>query len=144
MVRIELRYEGNLRCEAAHGPSGAKLVTDAPVDNHGQGQAFSPTDLVAAALGACVTTMMGIVAERDGISLDGLRVQVEKEMVADPHRRIGRLAVEVRMPEGLSPGQRKKLEATARLCPVRQSLSPAVETPLTFIYPREAGSPRTV
>ena len=139
MVTIELSYQGSLRCEAVHGPSGSKLITDAPVDNHGKGAAFSPTDLVATALGTCLATMMGIVAERDGISLEGLRVRVQKEMVADPHRRIGRLEVEVRMPAGLSPGQRGKLEAAARLCPVRQSLSPAVQTPLAFLYPDSPG-----
>ena len=92
MVQINVTYQGGLRCQAVHGPSGTTLVTDAPVDNHGKGESFSPTDLVATALGACIPTVMGIVAEREKIDLTGMRVTVQKEMSAEPPRRIARLA----------------------------------------------------
>ncbi len=134
MVEIQVAYAGGLRCKATHGPSGATLVTDAPLDNHGRGEAFSPTDLVATALGCCMATVMGILAERDGIALVGLRVAVRKHMVADPGRRIGRLEVEIHLPGGLTDPQRRRLEATARTCPVKQSLRPEVDISLVFIY----------
>lgn len=134
MVDIRVDYAGGLRCKATHGPSGDTLITDAPVDNHGRGEAFSPTDLVATALGCCMATVMGIVAERDGIDLSGLEVRVRKHMVADPERRIGRLEAELRMPGALTDAQRRKLEATARTCPVRQSLRPEVDISLSFMY----------
>ena len=134
MVEISVEYLTGLRCKASHGPSGASLITDAPVDNHGRGEAFSPTDLVATAFGCCMATVMGIVAERDGIDLSGVSVRVRKHMVADPERRIGRLEAEVRMPAHLDPAQRRKLEATARACPVKQSLKPEVDIELAFIY----------
>lgn len=137
MVAIEIRYVGGLRCEAVHGPSGTALETDAPADNHGKGERFSPTDLVATALGACMATVMGIVAEREGLSLEGMAVSVEKEMVAEPVRRIGRLRVRIAMPAGLAATQRKKLELAAHTCPVKQSLSPEVRVDLTFTYPEE-------
>ena len=135
MVRIDITYGGSLRCRATHAPSGSVLETDAPVDNCGRGERFSPTDLVATALGACLSTIMGIVAERDGIALEGLGVAVEKEMVSDPVRRIGRLGVRVAMPPGLTGAQRRKLEAAARTCPVAQSLGEAVRVELAFAYP---------
>jgi putative redox protein len=134
MVEISVEYLTGLRCKATHGPSGASLLTDAPVDNQGRGEAFSPTDLVATAFGCCMATVMGIVAERDGIDLSGVAVRVRKHMVADPERRIGRLEAEVRMPAHLNPVQRRKLEATARACPVRQSLRPEVDIELSFVY----------
>jgi len=134
MVKVSIDYEGDLRCRVTHGPSGEVFRTDAPLDNQGRGESFSPTDLVAAALGACVATVMGILARREGLDLTGLSVAVEKEMVSEPERRVGRLAVTVRLPASLSPAQRKKLEATARTCPVKQSLRPEVEVPITFQY----------
>ena len=88
-VRIELAYEGDLHTAATH-PSGATLGTDAPLDNQGRGEAFSPTDLLATALGSCMMTVMGIVARRHDWPLEGSRVLVDKEMVADPTRRVGR------------------------------------------------------
>ena len=97
---MSVTYEGNLRCRAVHEPSGSVLETDAPVDNGGQGALFSPTDLVGAALGACMLTIMGKLAERRGISLEGAELHVEKAMVADPQRRIGTIAVRVAMPAG--------------------------------------------
>lgn len=135
-VTIEVTYEGQLRCTATHGPSGSRLTTDAPVDNHGRGEAFSPTDLVATALGTCVLTVMGIVAERNQLDLTGTRVHVTKEMVQQPIRRIGRLAVVVTVPaeraERLSGTDRRKLETAAHHCPVHQSLHPDIEAPIEF------------
>src|SRR5262245_52803974 len=112
MVRIETVYEGGLRCRAVHGPSRVELRTDAPVDNRGKGESFSPTDLVATALGTCILTTMGIVAERHGWDMTGASASVEKVMVADPARRIGRLEVVVRMPQSLDAEARAVLERT--------------------------------
>jgi putative redox protein len=132
MVKIEIAYQGHLRCTAIHTDSGAALLTDAPKDNMGNGESFSPTDLVATALGTCMLTTMGIAAQRQNIDLSGTRVEVTKEMVADPQRRIGRLTVKFDVPARLSPEQRQKLESVARTCPVQKSLHPDVQTPITF------------
>jgi putative redox protein len=135
MVEIDLEYVGGLRCSAVHGPSGATLITDAPLDNHGQGRSFSPTDLVATALGACMMTVMGIVAERHGVTLDGAKVHVEKEMVAQPTRRIGSLKVELTLPgKGVDASTRTRLEAAANACPVHHSLHPDVRCELKFTW----------
>jgi putative redox protein len=134
MVQIDIVYQGGLRCEAVHGPSGTRLVTDAPVDNHGKGESFSPTDLVATALGACIPTIMGIVAEREKIDLTGIRITVQKEMSAEPPRRITRLATRIVMPTGLTDPQKTKLERAALTCPVHQTLHGNVEIPIEFVY----------
>ncbi len=136
-VDVDIVYTGDLHCEATHRPSGTKLVTDAPVDNGGKGEAFSPTDLCATSLGACLVTTMALVAQRHGIELAGTTVHVVKEMVADPRRRIGTLRTTVTFPAGLSvsAGDRALLEATARACPVTQSLGPLVEVPMEFRWP---------
>jgi len=135
MVQIDVTYQGGLRCQAVHGPSRTQLVTDAPVDNHGKGESFSPTDLVATGLGTCIATIMGIVAERDNIVLTGLRITVEKEMSADPPRRIARLATRIVMPKGLTEQQKAKLEKAAHTCPVHQTLHGNVDMPVEFVYP---------
>jgi putative redox protein len=135
MVQIDIVYQGGLRCEAVHGPSTTRLLTDAPVDNHGKGESFSPTDLVAAALGACIPTIMGIVAEREKIDLTGIRITVQKEMSAEPPRRIARLATRIVMPTGLTEPQKAKLEKAAYTCPVHQTLHGNVEMPFEFVYP---------
>lgn len=135
-VRITATYEGALRCRAAHGPSGDELTTDAPADNHGRGEAFSPTDLVATALGTCLLTVAGIVAERDGIDLAGTTVTVDKEMASAPLRRIARLTCRVDVPaakaERIAPRDRKKLEKAADTCPVRASLHPETDVAIVF------------
>ena len=132
MVTIQVRYDGGLRCTSVHGPSQVKLVTDAPVDNMGKGMSFSPTDLVATALGTCVLTTMAIVADRNGWRIDGTEATVEKHMVADPLRRIGKLVVSIRMHGELDARARETLEKTAHTCPVRMSLAANVEVPMTF------------
>lgn len=132
MVEIRIRYEGQLHCQAVHGPSGATLATDAPVDNMGKGESFSPTDLVATALGTCMLTVMGIVAQRHGIDMSLARVRVGKEMTATPPRRIARLTVEIHLPGSISADDRKRLENAAHTCPVHRSLHPDVEVPVSF------------
>lgn len=135
MVEVRAVYEGGLRCRVTHGPSTQALVTDAPVDHHGRGEAFSPTDLVAAALGSCILTVMGIVAERHQIALAGTTVRVKKEMVADPIRRISSLAVTVTFPRAYPESQRNLLERAALNCPVHHSLHPQLHAPIVFQYP---------
>ena len=136
-VEINITYEGGLHCNATHGPSRQTLTTDAPVDNGGKGAAFSPTDLAATAMGTCMATIMGLVVQRNNLNLDGLQIQVIKEMTADPVRRIGSLKTRLVVPRGkaLSATDRAKLEAAAKVCPVKQSLHPDVKTPIEFVYP---------
>ncbi len=134
MVRITTVYEGSLHCRLTHGPSGSAFETDAPKDNQGKGESFSPTDLVASALGSCVLTTMGIYAMRHGIRIEGATADVEKEMVADPARRIGKLTVTITMPSGIAADQRAVLERTALNCPVFKSLDPKIEIPTRFLY----------
>ena len=134
-VKMSGRYLGQLKTEVTHGPSGTVLKTAAPVDNNGDGSSFSPTDLVGTALGACMLTIMGIVAERDGIDMSQVSFTVEKEMAAQPVRRIGKLTVVFQMPDGLSEAQRGKLERAAHTCPVHQSLHPDIELTIIFNYP---------
>ncbi|MCA9686859.1 MAG: OsmC family protein [Myxococcales bacterium] len=135
MIEISGRYLGDLRVEVAHGPTGATIRTVAPVDNNGDGSTFSPSDLCASSLGACMTTIMGIVAARDQIDLTSLRFRVEKHMSQEGPRRIARLPVEFHMPAGLSPDQRVKLERAALTCPVHRSLSSDIDIPVHFVYP---------
>ena len=126
MVEIKIDYQGELHCRAVHGPSGAVLETDAPVDNNGRGEAFSPTDLVATALGVCMATVMGIVAKRKEIDLAGMKVVVKKHMSTDTPRRIARLEVDIEMPLSAGHPDRRLLESTGNGCPVHQSLHPDV------------------
>ena len=134
MVKIEIEYEGDLHCRLKHGPSGAEIVTDAPKDNHGKGEAFSPTDLAAAALGSCMITVMGIYAKRHSIEMKGTKAALLKEMTENP-RKIGKLSTEIHFPKGIPNSQRKALENAALTCPVHKSLHPDVEKRVTFHYP---------
>lgn len=135
-VEIDAVYAGELRVDATHGPSGASLQTDAPTDNGGKGASFSPTDLVATALGTCVITILGLIAERHGLDLKGTRVQVKKEMITAPLRRIGALRTVVTVPAGAVEDQsmRDRMEAAAHKCPVHQSLHPDIDAPIEFVY----------
>ena len=135
MVKIDIAYEGDLRCRLTHGPSQSVIVTDAPVDNMGKGEAFSPTDLVAAALGSCMLTVMGIAATRHNIHLEGASAELIKEMVTAPLRRIGKISVEIKMPKGIDLSQRALLERAAESCPVHKSLHPDLQIPVRFAYP---------
>jgi len=132
MVHVDISYLGGLRCEAQHGPSGSKIQTDAPVDNHGRGEAFSPTDLAATSLGACMATIMGIAAERHGVTLEGMTVGVDKIMSSDAPRRIAKIEIVFTIPLPPDHPQRKLLEAAALACPVHHSLHPDVEKPVRF------------
>ena len=132
MVKIHIGYQGELRCESTHGPSSRTLVTDAPSDNCGKGESFSPTDLVATALGSCMLTIMGIVADREGVALTGTTLEVEKHMIADPKRRIAKLDVHIRCPHDFDAELRAKLERAAVECPVYQSVHPNIEIPVHF------------
>ena len=131
MVTITASYEGDLCCTAVHGPSGARLQTDAPKDNEGLGRFFSPTDLVATALGTCILTTMGIVARRHGILMTGAKVTVEKGMQSNP-RRIAHLPVRVEIPGTFTPDQKKILENAAHGCPVHRSLHPDIQAPIVM------------
>lgn len=135
-VEIKVGYTGQLRCEATHGPSGEKLSTDAPTDNGGKGESFSPTDLVATALGTCVMTILGLVAERHGLDLGSTQIQVTKEMITEPVRRIGVLRTVVTIPADAVGDEdlRTRLEAAARKCPVHQSLHAEIDAPIDFHY----------
>lgn len=135
MVKIGIQYEGGLRCTATHGPSGRKLETDAPVDNMGKGESFSPTDLVATALATCMATTMGIWAQRNGIDLKGLKIEVGKEMTQSPPRRIARLSCEIWMPPELEYNE--ALVKAALTCPVFLSLHLDIEKPVVFHWARE-------
>lgn len=135
-VEMTGRYIGNLKTELTHGPSGTVIRTAAPVDNQGDGSSFSPTDLVAAALGACMLSLISIVGTRDGLDLSGLAFRAEKHMTPPP-RRIASLPITIQMPKGLTPDQRRKLENAALTCPVHRSLHPDVEKVVTFVYEDE-------
>jgi putative redox protein len=133
MVTIDIEYQGDLRNEAVHQPSGTRLKTDAPKDNFGKGESFSPTDLVATALGSCMLTLMGIAARSLNVDLKGTRVTVQKEMTPAP-RRIAKLAVKIIVPVKLTPEQKQKLEQAALTCPVHKSLHPDVQLPVEFVW----------
>jgi len=133
-VRIEISYDLDLQCTALHAPSGDKLVTDAPVDNAGKGLHFSPTDLVAAAIGACMLTVMGIAAQRRGLSMSGAKAVVDKEMSTGIRRFIQRLVVRITLPASLQPEDRALLEQAARTCPVVSSLGVDTQVDLAFLY----------
>ncbi|HVW22263.1 MAG TPA: OsmC family protein [Opitutaceae bacterium] len=132
MVNITGDYSGDLHCTAVHGPSGNAISTDAPKDNQGRGEAFSPTDLVATAYATCVATTMAMAARKYGIELNGLRYAVTKEMAADAPRRIARLRLTVWLPPAARKAPAGVLEYAAHHCPVHLSLAPAVEKVIDF------------
>lgn len=134
MVEVDILYEGELHCRATHGPSKDVISTDAPVDNRGKGEAFSPTDLVGTAMGTCILTIMGIAAQERGLELKGARAKVVKSMVADPVRRIGKLRLEIQVPGNFDPKDQKLLEQAGLGCPVKASLAPEVEVDVAFTW----------
>ncbi|HZN03951.1 MAG TPA: OsmC family protein [Candidatus Polarisedimenticolia bacterium] len=133
-TEIDIEYEGDLHCRLHHGPSGAEIVTDAPLDNQGKGEAFAPTDLLAASLGSCILTIMGIYARRKKIEMRGSHARVSKEMVADPLRRVGRIVVDVHLPVSIESPLRPALEIAGHSCPVERSLHPDIKVELNFRY----------
>ena len=134
MPTVKTSYLGDLRTESIHLQSGNQLITDAPTDNMGKGEAFSPTDLLATATGTCMLTTMAIVAQRDGIELAGSEVEVTKIMSQTPPRRVARLEINLKLKTNivLSVEQIQKLENTAHKCPVSLSLHPDLEQVISF------------
>ncbi|WP_209405371.1 OsmC family protein [Pseudozobellia sp. WGM2] len=127
----KITYTGELRTTCEHVRSGSTFITDAPVDNNGLGQAFSPTDTVATSLGSCMLTMMGIKSKGLGLDLKDSVVEITKHMAADP-RRISKIEAKLILPSGVSEKNRKILEHTANTCPVLYSLHPDIEKVITF------------
>jgi len=135
MVAQSLTYIGGLRCELTHDPSKTKLITDAPIDNHGRGESFSPTDLVVSALAGCIVTTMAIAVEPEGVNLHGTTVYAEKHMSADAPRRIAKILIKLDFAKGIPPTYRSRLEHIARTCPVQRSIHPDIVVDLVFNYP---------
>ena len=134
MSKANIIYKNNLRTEAEHIDSAQKIITDAPIDNNGKGEAFSPTDLVATALGSCMITIMAIVAEKHGIDISGTNASVKKEMSSNP-RRISEIIVNINMGKNIDKKDRKRLEKAALACPVHKSLHPDMAKKIQFHYP---------
>ena len=134
MVKVEVVYLGDLRTEAVHGPSRSTIQTDAPLDNCGKGELFSPTDLVGTALGTCVLTILGIYAQKHGLDVSGATASVQKEMTAVPVRRIATLSTEVTIPLPAQTPHREAIERALLSCPVHASLHPDINKPIQFIW----------
>lgn len=134
MVEFSVRYEGDLRCRSVHKPSGSELPTDAPADNLGRGESFSPTDLTATSLATCMLTTMAIGAKKNGLAIDlsGAGARVVKHMTPAPPRRIAKIEVELDLPAPPNHPDRARLEEFALQCPVALSLHPDVEKAVTF------------
>ncbi len=133
MVKIQATYQGQKQCLALHEESGSTLLTDAPKDNQGLGEKFSPTDLVATAMGTCILTTIAIVAERDQINVTGAKIFVEKIMNDKP-RKIASLKTEIHLPKSIPEDYRKKMEHSANACPVKKSLAADIAVPIEIKY----------
>jgi putative redox protein len=133
MTKLKAIYLGDLRTQCVH-ESGAVLETDAPKDNQGKGENFSPTDLFAVSLASCMLTLMGICARQLGLDLKGATAEVEKEMAARPPRRIGRIVVRIRSQLSPNPEERQKMEQMALACPVHASLHPDIRLEIDFVW----------
>ncbi|BDS10225.1 OsmC family protein [Aureispira anguillae] len=127
-------YLGELRVEATHLKSGEIMITDAPIDNNGKGEAFSPTDTVATALATCMLTIMGIRASKKGINIQGAKAEITKTMASNP-RRISKIEVKISMPKiGIESNFQELLEMAAKSCPVAQSIHPDIEQIVDFVW----------
>ena len=134
MNTSEIIYKGELRTTAVHLKSGQQIVTDAPTDNNGKGEAFSPTDLMATSLGCCMLTVMGIVAKRHNIDMEGTKVEILKVMAENP-RRVSEVHVEMHFPKNnYSQKDKDLLEHTALACPVAKSLHPDIKQKTRFHF----------
>lgn len=133
MAKIETMWLGSLRSEVTHTQSGTKIMTDAPTDNNGKGEYFSPTDLVAAALGSCMLTIMGMAAKTHGINIEGTKVSITKVMNASP-RRIGEVMIDFSFPEEYTAKEKRILEAAGETCPVAFSLHPDIKQTIRYTY----------
>tara|TARA_B100000767_G_C19589737_1_gene460924 strand:- start:90 stop:494 length:405 start_codon:yes stop_codon:yes gene_type:complete len=134
MSSLEIKYQGNLRTSATHLESKSEILTDAPKDNHGLGEAFSPTDMVCSALASCILTIMAIAVEKNGISIKGTKAIVKKSMGINP-RRISKIDIELTFFRDYDEKTRTVLERAAFNCPVHHTLSDEVEKNINFIYP---------
>jgi len=134
MVSIDIEYQGQLHCQATHGPSGCTLTTDAPVDNKGRGESFSPTDLLATALASCMATIMGIQADTLGIDISGMKIQVEKIMAGEGLRRVAKLPVTITMPIPHDDKTATVMARAASHCPVHHSIHPDIEVPIEWVW----------
>ena len=132
MVRIDVKYEGKLQCTATHVTSGKKLITDAPLDNHGKGESFSPTDLLATSMLTCIMTIIGIRAKKREINVDGMLGSIEKTMTTNP-RRIGKLEVRINLPKNLSLENREWLIKEGCDCPVCFSINQTMDVNIIFV-----------
>lgn len=126
-----MKYEGDLRCTATHIPSGKKLITDAPIDNHGKGESFSPTDLLATSMLTCIMTIIGIKAEKKNMQIEGMYGSVEKIMTSNP-RRISRLEIIITLPNNNDISDREWLITEGCDCPVCHSVSESMEIDIKF------------
>ena len=134
MSTVKSSYQGNLRTEAVHLKSGNTIITDAPTDNHGRGEAFSPTDLTCASLGSCMMTIIGIRAQKHSISLEGLTADITKHMSSQP-RKIAKIEVALRLEStDATEEQLEMLKEAARTCPVALSLNPDIEQVVSFTF----------
>jgi len=133
MTKMSVVYLGDLRTESTH-ESGAKIQTDAPKDNMGKGEAFSPTDLFALSLGTCMITLMGITARKLGVDIKGTSAEVEKTMVLAPHRRVGQVIIHIRSEYNPDEKNRLQLEKSALECPVHYSLHPDIKVDVDFTW----------
>lgn len=133
MVKMTAIYTGEKHCQALHEPSQSVIETDAPKDNQGRGEKFSPTDLVGTALGTCILTTIAMVAERDGVDVKNAKISVEKEMNANP-RRIASLKTVIHLPKIIPNEYRNKLAHVAASCPVTKSLHPDILVPIEINY----------
>ncbi len=135
MTKMRTLYTGNLRTEIEHLQSGNKIITDAPLDNNGKGEFFSPTDLFASSLGSCILTIMAMSAESRGFSIEGTSLEIEKVMSANP-RRVAEIHIDINFPEGNSftDSQKRLLESAASSCPVANSLHPEIKKVINYNY----------
>jgi putative redox protein len=134
MVQINIDYLGDLHTKAVHGPSGQELLTDAPVDNQGKGEYFSPTDLAATAVGTCILTIMGIVARNGNFDIGGTQVTVDKEMMNQPYRRIKKLKIDIVFKKQLNEKEFQMMKNVIKTCPVTRSLHPDIEIEDTYTF----------
>ena len=132
MPNVSCRYSGELRCEATHHGSGAVLITDAPIDNAGKGEEFSPTDLLATSVATCMLTIMGITAKSRDWSIEGSSAEVDKQMTQSGPRKVEKLRVHLKLPQHLSNEQRALLQRVAEQCPVKRSLDPSIQLELIW------------
>ena len=132
MPTVSCRYSGELRCEATHHGSGAVLITDAPIDNAGKGEEFSPTDLLATSVATCMLTIMGITAKGRNWSIEGCTAEVDKQMTESGPRKVEKLRVHLKLPHHLSNEQLALLQRVAEQCPVKRSLDPSIQLELIW------------